>query len=832
MNLLKSAALIAAATCGFYGPLSAQTITKTISPSTGTFGTPSGFSQRWTSNDGVPVITLTASRNDFCAGPNNTGMQLHEGSAKTSTYSISVEGAWHVSGFSLTFRSNDEANPVTITSGGTSEVSAYDADKTFAVTNLSELEAAQFTLSGNNKGILTSDFTVTLEPITPEEYTEVIIDMTTGSFAENSAWKSLWQTNPGSDKRVFLAAPVLNMAAAADGKGLDLREGTANSSDYVISTAGSYRVTGFEITFTGNDPANPVTVTAAGKTLTSSDTEQTLTVDGIAYGSKAKFTLEGNNKGITTKSFKVRLSECTPTKRGVVVFPYIGFKPFSTVYRIPTLAYIPTGKHAGRILAVNDFRPCGADIGYGEVDLHTSYSEDNGLTWTDPTDPVDAQGNHVADGDGKGSPSTSNENRDCGFGDPSIVADRESGELLMMGVCGRIPIGQATRAIPQGLAIWHSTDGGDTWTMWKDITEDILGMLDNNCEYGAVDGLFFTAGRMVQSKYVKVGSHYRVYVVGGGRSDSRKDTQCWVFYTDDLGRSWHILGDPYKPALTTGGSEPKCEELPDGSIVYSGRANGGRTFNVFTYTDYATGAGRWDNAEFSRMITGAASCNGDALIVPVKNTADNSTAYLLMQSIPQHPTARVNVGINYKVLGQGYDDFGSAVAVSTNWSGSYQVTNIASAYSSLALLGDGSIGFIYEEATFGCDYSEIYRTLTVEQITHGAYTYAPDDEGATALRLTRELVAGKLAAAKEAYPERTALLAAMQSAADAFNASPTDETYLAFNQAWFDVKDNQSGIHEISGQIKSEEYYDLSGRRVLNPRRGMIYVSGGKVVRL
>lgn len=821
-----------------FAAVAAEEQTRVISPATGTFENVSGFSQQWSGNVGAPEVYLSASRKDMCAAPGGAGMQLHEGSAKSSTYIITADAGWYVADFTLTFRSIDANNPVTISSYGKTAVSKHDEDTTFAISNLSDRESAQFTLTGNNKGMITSDFTVTLKSAPVEEYSEFTVDMTSGSFVSDNVWKSLWKSNSDARERVFLAsenastgAVAANMKVAADGISLDLREGQSQNADYIISTAGSYRVCGFELTFVGNDAANPVVVSAGGKTLTSSAEEQTLVVDAVAYGAKAKFNLTGNNQGITAKSLKVRLSECSPIDRGVCVFPYTGSQPYSTVYRIPTLAYIPAGAAKGRILAVNDFRPCGADIGYGEVDLHTSISNDGGLTWSDPADPVDADGKHVADGDGQGTPATSNENRDCGFGDPSIVADRESGELLMMGVCGRIPIGQATRAIPQGLALWRSKDGGETWTQWKDITEDILGLLDNNCEYGAVDGLFFTAGRMVQSKYVKVGSHYRVYVVGGGRSASLVDTQCWVFYSDDFGETWNILGDPYKPALTTGGSEPKCEELPDGSILYSGRTGGGRTFNIFTFTDYATAQGRWDNAEFGRMVTGAASCNGDALAVPVRNNATGEGAYLLLQSIPQHPSSRVNVGINYKVLANGYDSFGSATAISSDWTGAYQVSTLNSAYSSLALLGDGSLGFIYEEATFGRDYSEIYRTLTVDQITHGAYSYAADADGATALRLTRELVDGKLEAAKSKYPERTVLLASLQSAADAFHAAPSDATYLDFNRALFNLADNLSSVSEVEVSDTLSVYYDLQGRKVSKPRAGQIYLTAGRIIR-
>ncbi len=838
-RLLASAAIasIGAASAAAADADVATPVVRSISAKTGSFTTSETWNQVWKSNDTDPGVTLTAGRKDMGYASDGTGLDLREGTAFSSHYTITASDGWRVSSFSLTFRGNNAANPVTVTAAGQTLVSSTTEDITLTVTDISEYESASFTLAGKNQGISTREFTVTMVPVLPEPYTEVSIDMNAGDFTTSGVWKSLWRTSADSDKPVFLSSEngsthggASNMTVAADGVNFDLREGAAKTSDYNISTAGSWRVSGYEITFIGNDASNPVTVSGGGKSVVSSATEErTLLVENVAYGSKATFNLSGNNQGITTTSFKVHLTATSPEERGVCVFPYSGSIPYSTVYRIPTVAYVPAGPRAGRLVAVNDFRPCGADIGYGEVDLHISLSDDGGYTWTAPADPVDAQGRHVADGDGQGSPATSNENRDCGFGDPAIVADRETGALLMLGVCGRIPIGSATRAIPQGLATWTSNDGGETWTQWKDITEDILTQLDNNCEYGAVDGLFFTAGRMVQSRYVKVGSHYRVYVVGGGRSASRVDTQCWVFYTDDFGQSWHILGDPYKPALTTGGSEPKCEELPDGSVLFSGRVGGGRNFNVFTYTDYEKAKGFWDNAKFGKMVTGAASCNGDALIVPVADKNSGEGAYLLLQSIPLHPSSRVNVGVNYKVLSNGYDHFGSAEAVASDWDGSYQVTNLPSAYSSLVQLPDGKIGFIYEEDTFGRDYSEVYRIMTVEEITHGLYTYAADTDLATALRLTRELVDGKLAKAHKDYSSRTEHLENLDKAADLFKSSPSDDTYLAFNRALLAIINNTSvaldQVNTVTDTEESERLFDLLGRPISSPRRGQPYVS-------
>ncbi len=831
-------------------PALADNVTVEISPSTGTFSETSGWSQSWTSASTSPRVVLTASRKDMKADPDGIGIDMNEGTAHSSTYTISTSGAWRVGGYTFTFKGSSADNPTTITAPGLTMTSDASTNQTFAVTGIEEGENASFTLTGNNMGIYATDFKVTLIPVEPEPFDVVTVDLTTGTLSGGSSlWRKLWSMTPDENGRqIFLSCTnststsASNLGAQEGGTGIVVREGAAHSNDLIISSAGAWRVSGFEMTFIGNTADKPVTVSSNGQTATSStDTPQTIAVSNLGYGEVAKVNFSGSNGGVTITDFKVHVTPMSPDKSGVHVFVYNGYHPYSTCYRIPTLAYIPAGPKKGRILAVNDFRPCGMDIGYGEVDLHTSVSNDGGYNWTFPADPVDADGNHVADGDGKGTPATSNKNRDCGFGDPSIVADRETGELLMLGVSGRVPIGQTTREIPQGIAIWRSADGGDTWTPWKDITEDILGQLDNNCKYGRIEGLFFTAGRLIQSRYIKAGSHYRVYAVGGGVvqvNASSRDTQCWVFYSDDLGDTWHILGDPYNPALSTGGAEPKCEELPDGSLLYSGRTNGGRNFNIFTYTDYPTGQGHWDeNHKFGSMVSGAPGCDGDAMVIPVRSNLDGSTAYLLMQSIPLNPSSRVNVGINYKVLNQGYDDFGTVSAVASDWDGTYQVSRLGSAYSSLTLLADGTLGFIFEETTYGRDYTEVYRRLTVDQITHGAYTYDADADMQTALRLTRELVEGKTAAAQTLHTGHPELTEAMNAAAKAFLENPSPEAYIAFNRALRGVetgKEWESGIDEITAASTDDApVYDLMGRRAEKTLPGRLYItaSGRKFIK-
>ena len=47
-------------------------------------------------------------------------------------------------------------------------------------------------------------------------------------------------------------------------------------------------------------------------------------------------------------------------------------------YRIPAILSTPQG----RLIAMSDYRYCGADIGFGQIDIVGKYSDDNGKTWS------------------------------------------------------------------------------------------------------------------------------------------------------------------------------------------------------------------------------------------------------------------------------------------------------------------------------------------------------------------------------------------------------------------------------------------------------------------
>jgi sialidase-1 len=371
----------------------------------------------------------------------------------------------------------------------------------------------------------------------------------------------------------------------------------------------------------------------------------------------------------------------------------------SIPYRIPSIGQFPDGS----ILALSDYRPCHMDIGFGRVDMHGRLSKD-GKEW----------GEEFILMEGTGVPHTI----DCGFGDAAMVIDRESGEVMIIMVCGNtIYYEQSTdRQNPNRIACLRSHDGGKTWEPWEEITEDIYSLFDE-CSYGCVQSCFFSSGKIIQSRSVKVGSHYRIYHALAARPNGNR-----VIYSDDFGHTWSALGG--KDALPVPrGDEAKCEELPDGSIVISSRTMGGRYFNVFRFTDKAKGTGNWDMPAYSGPENNGCvalenACNGEILMVPAKNKETGKKVTLALQSIPLGPD-RQAVGIYYKEV----DGTETSAELAADWEGPYRVSEKPSAYSTMIQLKNRKIAFYFEEydRIRTLDYHMVYTELSLSEITSGKY---------------------------------------------------------------------------------------------------------------
>lgn len=367
-------------------------------------------------------------------------------------------------------------------------------------------------------------------------------------------------------------------------------------------------------------------------------------------------------------------------------------------HRIPAIVSLPDGT----LLALSDYRPCGGDIGYGPVDIIGRISRDNGRTWGDSFS--------VAPGDGVDTSDT------CGYGDAAVVADRKSGRVLVM--CCTARKGATCWTPAQRGAITRSDDGGRTWSKPVDIKDAVMSLLPaDRVNY------FAGSGKLCQSRRVKVGRYYRVYAAiwttNGRGGDGLTD---YVIYTDDFGDTWKLLGSRDVRPMP-GGDEPKVEELPDGSVVLSGRKPHGRYYNIFRYADVRRGLGEWSEPVASDRCEGGIaygrnSTNGELLMVRARRTADNRRVWLALQSVPTGD-GRDSVSVYHKEIDKA--DCLTPGRFASGWSRPYLVTPASSAYSTMVRQSDGRIAFFYEDGSRGVWYDMVYVPLSIETLTQGKY---------------------------------------------------------------------------------------------------------------
>ncbi len=457
-------------------------------------------------------------------------------------------------------------------------------------------------------------------------------------------------------------------------------------------------------------------------------------------------------KGILSPTVKSLLLLCVLTVSFAVKAQTTLFEtPFSTTYnnttlsmpyRIPALVETENATTGAKeLIYFGDKRHCGMDIGWGSsatafgssyyrIDIVARRSTDGGASWT--AEETIQQGT-----------------ASCGYGDVAVVSNHENPkEIMFMAATGNVRYGNSNRSNPLRTTRFYSRDGGQSWSSIEDMTSSVYALLSS--DYKA---LFFTSGRICQSKQIKVGDYYRIYsalcVYDGSTSNA------FVVYSDDFGVSWNVLGGGI---AVSGGDESKIEELPNGNVLISSRifsgydTNGRRRFNVFNYNSLPTSAntasGSWGSYTSGIQYTGTVKpCNGEILLVPAKDASGNS-CNILLHSEPYGTTeaeGRGNVSIFWKKLSG--DNITSASEFSgTSWN-RYSVSTTTSAYSTMILQHDGTIAFAYEENIWGkgwgaptasCDHSSngwtelgydlMYKNFTLAEITNNEYSYYAGEE--------------------------------------------------------------------------------------------------------
>ena len=387
-------------------------------------------------------------------------------------------------------------------------------------------------------------------------------------------------------------------------------------------------------------------------------------------------------------------------------------------YRIPAIATAPNGD----IFAICDYRPCGNDIGYGEVDLVCRMSSDNGVTWTEEKMIADGKGDDYAAND-------TSKIWQVGFGDPAIVADRESNKILVMSVCGNQTCWDGTfgetNPNPNRVARLYITYNEDTekWEYGKpeEVTYSIYPKFVDKAGNVHAASLFIGAGKICQSRVVKKKDYYRLYCAVWNVTKTQRQHHNYVIYSDDFGQTWEVLGDlGYENSPAPAGNEPKCEELPDGSVVISSRVGGGRFFNIFTFNNdgkYTTGS--WGTvAKSTETYDGSSQgTNGEIYKVKAIRKSDGKICDVMLQSVPFGP-GRSNVKVHYKEM--DYTTPYTPATLATGWAEGKHVSTKESCYSTMILQADGRIGFFFEEVPGG--YCMVYIPYTLEDLTAGQYS--------------------------------------------------------------------------------------------------------------
>ncbi len=609
--------------------------------------------------------------------------------------------------------------------GGIDDVYMYQKGQTANKVNNRSGVLAFWTVGQDHGSTLTIKFAKKRIPVNLE----------TGSFtASNSAktYHSTWTY--GQSVPVLVLSHSANNIDLPDSENDKLWRMSANKSQtFTFSTGSGYLISAIGLDFYNNSSSTDMTVTINGTSRTAyGSVAENIYVDGLEeQTAQLVLSPSGSNAIIASNIIAVVERSFAAIEPSVELFQtFSGGIP----YRIPAIAVAQNGD----VIAVSDYRYCGADIGNGRIDLYARTSHDNGATW-DATKII-AKGDGIMNSQGR------NYSLTAGYGDACIVADRESSRVLLISVCGYQTFPNATRDIPNQVSRWYSNDNGATWSEPEYITEMFYVPFDEDCVRGPIRSMFIGSGKIHQSRYVKVGQYYRLYC-----SSLTKDvnsTNCnYVWYSDDFGETWNILGDKNNPPIPSGADEPKAEELPDGSVIVSSRCTGGRYYNIFSFTDLEKAEGSWGTYAFSGAsnngVTAASnSCNGEIIVLPAKRNSDNAQVYLALQSVP-FGSGRANVGIYYKELASFADDYASPSTFAANWDGSHQASTIGSAYSTFALQHDGNLGFLYEEETYGASYTIVYKNYSLEDITDGAYSYTASeatDNTAIAQMLKAEMV--------------------------------------------------------------------------------------------
>ena len=354
----------------------------------------------------------------------------------------------------------------------------------------------------------------------------------------------------------------------------------------------------------------------------------------------------------------------------------------SVGYRIPAMVILPNGN----IVTAIDRRWNSEGDLANRIDIIARISEDGGYTWSEEY-PI-AIASDASNGRG-----------DCAL----VVAP--NGDIVAAFVGGN-GLWASSASDPIVSFISRSSDGGKTWTAVEeggqgDITSQIWGSScggDNTRLNGTA--AFFGSGRglcLTRQTGENASKNGRImFVTAVNRGGTLYN---YVVYSDDNGVTWKVSNQAY-----SGGDEAKVAELNDGTILMSVRRSGARG-----YVKSTDGGETWGTqSTWSDLNVNA--CNGDILEYTAK--VDGYDQNRTLQSLPINDGAKGREKVSVYL---SYDE-------GTTWERKKQMFPGLSAYSTMIMLPDGTIGMYAEDQQNNVTTSYFMR-FSLSWLTDGQDVY-------------------------------------------------------------------------------------------------------------
>lgn len=415
-------------------------------------------------------------------------------------------------------------------------------------------------------------------------------------------------------------------------------------------------------------PANGNLVVNGSQTLISGDNYFWITYDVAPNATEGNILDATCESIITNTNTYTTIANAVAGNRVILLTNTLLFTPGdagSSNYRIPAIITAADGS----LVTVTDKRWNGAGDLAAKIDPVVRRSTDNGKTWSAPL-------------------TIANFGASTGVGDAALVLDKTTGELLCL-VSAEKGFFASTNAAPAKVLVIKSADNGITWGAPLDVTNQIYGPNPN------WKGLFVASGRAHQLRDGKLVAAIAVRenVSGTERINNYMITSAdhGVTWTASTGRA------------ELGGDEAKVVELNNGNIMMSIRNSGTRRFNVSTDKGLT-----WGTAYNQPSITDP-NCDGD--FIRYTSTLDGYDKNRLLHSIP-FAGSRKNVSVQMST------DEG------TTWAAPKTIFAGTSAYSSLTILPDGTIGIYYENGE-SSTYQMYFVRFSLNWLTNGADTFVP-----------------------------------------------------------------------------------------------------------